>query len=104
VLVLQRKDVAELQREAAQGAISDYEVFMAQNRAIGHDKRGVKVFKRNDDGEEIYIDSPDVVELAYTAMGEPTARALPRQKLLDDDTPEISAQFQDWKREAVLGW
>jgi type I restriction enzyme M protein len=41
VLVLQRKDVAELQREAAQGAISDYEVFMAQKRAIGHDKRGV---------------------------------------------------------------
>ncbi len=104
VLILQKKDNAELLREKTQGRLNDYEIFMAQNRAIGHDKRGNKVFKRNDLGEEILIDSVDVVELAINSQGDATTRLMPRQKLLDDDTPVISQAFRGWKTDAVLGW
>ena len=40
VLLLQRKTVDDRARELRQGGVSDYEIFMAQVLAIGHDKRG----------------------------------------------------------------
>ena len=46
VLVLQRKTEAEMTKEAIQGSLNDYEIFMAEIKAIGHDKRNNKVFAR----------------------------------------------------------
>ncbi len=104
VLLLQRKSSTELIREKTQSSWNDYEIFMAQNRAIGHDKRGNKIFLRNDDGQELFFDSPDVVELSVNANGEAAKRALPRQKILNDDTPKIAEAFVQWKSEVILGW
>ena len=33
-----------------QRQIRDYEIFMAQVMAMGHDKRGNQTYKRNEDG------------------------------------------------------
>ncbi|MBD1943357.1 N-6 DNA methylase [Coleofasciculus sp. FACHB-712] len=55
VLLLQKKTEEEMNRETMQRQIRDYEIFMAQVNAIGHDKRGNKVYKRNEDGEEILV-------------------------------------------------
>lgn len=104
VLILQRKHEDELQRERVQGALNDYSIFMAENKAIGHDKRGNKLFVRNNDGELLFVDAPDVLELSRTAVGDATVRNRPRQKLVDDDTPIIAEEFLEWKSEAVLGW
>ncbi|MCA0028279.1 MULTISPECIES: N-6 DNA methylase [unclassified Mesorhizobium] len=104
VLLLQRKTQAELNREKLQNSLNDYSIFMAQNLSVGHDKRGNKVFLRNEEGEEILIDTPDVIELSHTADGEATTKPMPRQKILDDDTPEIATAFRTWKAQAVLGW
>jgi type I restriction enzyme M protein len=106
VLILQRKKEDELNREAIQGSMTDYEVFMAQVYAIGHDKRGNVVYKRNVDGEEIL--APALEERASildrTASGDPNVRQQPRQKIVDDDTPAIAGEFIEWKKSAVLGW
>jgi type I restriction enzyme M protein len=106
VLVLQRKTDADYRRESRQGGLSDYEIFMAQVHAIGHDKRGNTVFKRNEDGEEIWVpaDAAKAIALDRTAAGGATIRPLPRQKLVDDDTPRIAEDFLRWKSETVLGW
>ena len=45
VLVLQKKDDDEMRREAVQGQLNDYEIFMAQLTAVGHDKRGNTLYK-----------------------------------------------------------
>jgi len=37
VMILQRKDDEDMEREALQRKVGDYEVFMAQVRAMGHD-------------------------------------------------------------------
>jgi len=103
VLVLQRKTEKEMNQEAIQGQLRDYQVFMAQVRAIGHDKRGNTVFRRNDDGEEI-LEIADVTQFEHTATGNVTSRLRPKRKVIDDDTPAVASEFLDWKKEAVLGW
>ncbi|WP_084511968.1 N-6 DNA methylase [Geothrix fermentans] len=103
VLILQRKTEEEMTKEALQGSLSDYEIFMAEIKAIGHDKRNNKVFKRDEDGQEILI-SPKISHMEHTANGKGTVRHAPRLKVLDDDTPEVAAEFLTWKIEKVLGW
>lgn len=106
VLVLQRKSAEEMRREALQRRLDDYEVFMAQLTAVGHDKRGNTLYRRNDEGEEILAPAEAEETQLYetTSTGEVTMRLLPRQKVVDDDTPLVAEEFLSWKREAVLGW
>ena len=103
VLILQRKEDAEIAR-ALRGDLADYDIFMAQLEAMGHDKRGNTVYKRNEDGEEILspVQPPNLIE--FTSSGEATARLLARQKVVDDDTPLVADEFLDWKAQVVLGW
>lgn len=107
VLVLQRKTEREINREAKQGRLTDYQIFMAEVDAIGHDKRGNTLFRRNEDGEEILVPSEDdetIAVLERVASGDASVRSLPRQKVLEDDTPFIADEFLKWKQEVVLGW
>ena len=100
VVVLQKKTDAEVTR-----GIGDYSVFMAEVHAIGHDKRGNTVYKRNAEGEEILVDPPvNVRRMDATADGAVSVRPLPRVKVEDDDTGAVAAEFLDWKKEEVLGW
>jgi len=103
VLILQRKSEQEMQQEAIQRNMRDYEIFMAQVNAIGHDKRGNNTYRRNEDGEEILV-PVNVTRVEHTAAGQAMARPLPRRKELDDDTPLIADDFLEWKNGAVLGW
>ena len=102
VLILQKKS----EREINQGIMPDYEIFMAQVKAIGHDKRGNILYRRNEEGEEILVPSdPESIPLIErTATGTVTARPLPRQKVEDDDTELVANEFIAWKKEVVLGW
>lgn len=105
VLVLQRKTEAEMNAEAIQGQLSDYDIFMAQVHAIGHDKRGNKLYRRNVDGEEILLPMEEATELfEFDIDGNPTRRRLRPQKIEDDDTPQVATEFLNWKQEVVLGW
>jgi len=105
VLILQRKTELEIVQEKIAGTMRDYEIFMAQVFAIGHDKRGNRLFRRNEDGEEILLpdERADVI-LERTAEGIATKRKLPAQKIPDDDTPMIAKEFLEWKNRVVLGW
>jgi type I restriction enzyme M protein len=107
VMILQRKTEEDMEREAIQRQLQDYEIFMAQVRAMGHDKRGNMTYKRNEDGELILSpsDDRDQTELfEQTADGDLTKRPIARQKIVDDDSPLVAKEFLDWKRTAVLGW
>jgi len=102
VLILQKKTEEEINR----GTMPDYEIFMAQVKAVGHDKRGNTVYRRNEEGEEILVPAdPETIPLIErTATGEGTARPLPRQKVEDDDTEFVADEFIAWKKQVVLGW
>lgn len=102
VLILQKKT----EKEINQRTFSDYEIFMAQVKAVGHDKRGNTVYRRNEEGEEILLpaDPASIPLIERTATGEGVTRPLPRQKVEDDDTDFVAAEFIDWKKQVVLGW
>lgn len=106
VLVLQKKSEIEITKERIQGQLDDYDIFMAQVRAVGHDKRGNNVFRRNEDGEEILVpqDPDKATILERTASGQATARPLKPMKVSDDDTPYVAEDFLAWKSGVVLGW
>ena len=102
VLILQKKTEEEINR----GTMPDYEIFMAQVKAVGHDKRGNTVYRRNEEGEEILVpgDPESIPLIERTATGEGTARPLPPQKVEDDDTNLVADEFIDWNKQVVLGW
>lgn len=106
VLILQKKTDAEMVREAKQGQLSDYEIFMAELRAMGHDKRGNTVFRRNEEGEIILVPEDDSrpVQLSRQSDGGATAKPMRQVKLPDDDTLLVAEEFLEWKEEAALGW
>lgn len=106
ILVLQKKTSKENHKEERQRQLDDYEVFMAQALAVGHDKRGNTIYKRNEDGEELLFPSDgDGTELfQLDARGGAVRKVLRSSKQVDDDSPIIASEFLQWKKLAVLGW
>jgi type I restriction enzyme M protein len=105
VLVLQKLLPDDTKTIQLLKQFGDYNVFMADVKAIGHDKRGNKIFKRNEDGEEILIEAAGRhVRMDSTASGEASIRPMPRQRVPDDDTPVVARDFINWKQQEVLGW
>lgn len=90
VLFLQKKTSAE--RDAAVNG-EDYEVFMAIAESVGKDRRGVPIYKRDEDGAELLFD--DIKEvLSYDSYGKTklSTRKI-RVKRIDDDLPNISKKY-----------
>lgn len=106
ILVLQRKTDDEMRKEERQRHLDDYEIFMAQTLAIGHDKRGNVLHERNEDGEEILYpaEGEETGLFEFGVHDEITKRLLAPVKRVDDDTPTVADEFLSWKRTAVLGW
>jgi type I restriction enzyme M protein len=105
VLVVQKKTDEEIAKEAAHG-LRDYDIFMAEVRAIGHDARGNAVYKRDENGKDLLFPPATGIQrkVERTATGLVTGRSLPPEKRRDDDTVQVADEFLKWKRKAVLGW
>lgn len=106
VLILQRKTEEEMLKEIKQNQLSDYEIFMAQIQAMGHDKRGNTIYLRDEEGQELlFPQEGDETQLyEFDSKDQITVRVLPRVKRVDDDTPEVAEEFLQWKKEAAWGW
>lgn len=98
VLILQKKDKSQKQKEKDEGVTPDYNIFMAMLEKIGHDKRGNTIFKRDNEGNEILI--PDLVG-AITASGDNTTL---KKKVEDDQTVEVPSVFAAWKKQEGIKW
>ena len=92
--------------EIKQNKLDDYEIFMAELQAMGHDKRGNTIYRRDEDGQELLFpqeeDGPQLFDISSSEQV--TMRNLPRMKKIDDDTPEVADEFLKWKKEVVWGW
>lgn len=99
VLFLQKKTDAE--RDAAVNG-EDYEVFMAIAETVGKDRRGVPIYKRDEDGAELLFDSIKEV-LLYDKNGNTKLNSRKiRIKKLDDDLPVITESFHEFKQKSSL--
>ena len=105
VLFLQKKTVEQKAREATTGQMADYNIFMAMVERVGHDKRGNPLFKRDVEGNEILApDTDTIMVLGETGEGDRTVSHERKSKVPDDQTTDVPAIFDGWKRREGIAW
>ena len=105
VLILQKKTQEQKDKEEKSGQMADYNIFMAMVEKVGHDKRGNPLFKRDQEGNEILFPvTNSALVLDKTGDGQHTVAHEQREKVYDDQTPDVPVIFAEWKREEGLGW
>lgn len=93
ILILQKKTEAEKLADL-KGSLQPYNIFMAKVDKVGHDKRGVNTYVRDENGDEILVESGKMDK-----DGNPELDKVP-----DDQTLDIPTMFEAWKCEEGLGW
>ena len=103
VLILQKKTPDTTNEERYSGIMSPYSIFMAMVEKIGHDKRGNTLFKRDEDGSEIW-EYPNMLEIDESAEGDITYKAEPPNRIIDDQSREVPTVFNRWKQLEGITW
>jgi len=93
VLFLQKKSVSEM--EAAVNG-EDYDVFMAIVEKVGKDRRGVPIYKRDEDGAELLFDITKQVLLSDKNGNQIIREYKNRAKKIDDDLLQVFLDYSDF--------
>ena len=98
MLLLRRLSDAEVASVGRRGL--DYPIFMAVTEKIGHDKRGNVFYRRDDKGDDILVEQDVPVRDIDEHTGEEVlTRVLVRERVIDDDLPEIALAYRQWLTE-----
>jgi len=104
ILILQKKTQKEIDREEKSREIIDYNVFMTMIDNIGHDKRGGKIFKRDEEGNIILIEKENTIK-EKDAEGNLTYRKeVEQEKVVNDQTVHVAEIFAKWKKQEGISW
>lgn len=104
ILILQKKTQKEIDREEKSREIIDYNVFMTMIDNIGHDKRGSKIFKRDEEGNIILIEKENIIK-EKDAEGNITYRKeVEQEKVINDQTVHVAEIFAKWKKQEGISW
>ena len=72
----------------------EYKVFMAIVEKVGKDRRGVPVYRKDQDGAELLFENVKQW-LSTDDMGQPVVKERKeRVKMIDDDLPRVSAAYR----------
>ena len=100
LLILQKKTLREMELEKAARQKADYPVFLALANHVGHDKRGNRIYVRDEDGNERMVTKtvrrPEVRDGVTVYHQYETT-----EKQVDDTTEQIAQAFRHWLREVV---
>lgn len=96
VLMVRRLDADE-EAWFRSGSILDYKIFMAICDHVGHDKRGITTYVRDEDGYPIVRDQTTAVT-GLVASDEENAHSS-KERVIDDDTMAIADAFLEWRRD-----
>jgi len=104
ILFLQKKTKAEIADEEKSRQIIDYDIFMTMIDHIGHDKRGGKIFKRDEKGNVVMIEVEELVK-EKDADGNLIARKeVTQEKIVNDQTIHVADVFTKWKTLQGIAW
>ena len=106
VLILQKKAQEEINEERYTRRIAPYNIFMAMVEKVGHDRRGNTLFKRDKDGNEVWVPEENASPINYrNAEGAIVDVQTERKtRVIDDQSRDIPQLFADWKREEGIRW
>lgn len=96
LLFLQKKTAEEMLVPYDQ---EEYDVFMAIVEKVGKDRRGVPIFKKDDDGAELLFDDIKEWIVQQESGKELVKQRKVRIKRLDDDLPDVVAAYCQFKEE-----
>jgi type I restriction enzyme M protein len=104
ILFLQKKTKKEIAEEEKTREIIDYDIFMTMIDHIGHDKRGSKIFKRDEKGNNIMLEVEELVR-EMDAEGNLIARKeVTQEKIVNDQTIHVEKVFTKWKTKQGIAW
>ena len=106
MLILQKKTQEEINEERYARQINPYNIFMAMVEKVGHDKRGNTLFKRDKDGNEIWVSEESTSSVNYeNAEGAIADIQIERKtRVIDDQSREVPRIFAKWKKEEGIRW
>jgi type I restriction enzyme M protein len=106
VLILQKKTQEEINEERYARQIAPYNIFMAMVEKVGHDKRGNTLFKRDRDGNEIWVSEERTSSVNYENFEGAIADIQTERKtrVIDDQSREVPRIFAQWKKEEGIPW
>ena len=106
VLLLQKKTNEEINEEQYARGINPYNIFMAMVEKVGHDKRGNTLFKRDTEGNEIWVPEENTAPVNYenAEAASATVQIERKTRVIDDQTREVPHLFNQWKREEGIAW
>jgi type I restriction enzyme M protein len=105
ILITHKKTEKEKSKEDKSGQMADYNIFMAMVERVGHDKRGNPIFKRDKQGNEILVpENKDTILVDHIADGTRTSQTMSKTKVLDDQTEQVPAVFDNWKKREGIAW
>lgn len=92
VLILRRKSDQEKLMESMSGQMRPYQIFMANVKKVGKDRRGNIIYKKDEKGREIvrrdlYKEYAESTILDFLPVVETTGR------IVDDELPEVARQY-----------
>ncbi len=104
ILFLQKKTKEEIADEEKSRQIIDYDIFMTMIDHVGHDKRGGKIFKRDEKGNIVMIEVEELVK-EKDADGNLIARKeITQEKIVNDQTIHVADVFSKWKTKQGIAW
>ncbi len=101
LLFLRKK--TEEERLAAANGREDYEVFMAIAEAVGKDRRGQPIYRRDDDGAEILFDGEKKTLVFQPDGSTKVVTRRVKEKHLADDLPEIAKAYAKFLKKGGRG-
>lgn len=98
-MVLMRRLSVEEEKLAEQVGL-DYPVFMAVAEAIGHDKRGVVIWRQLPDGSDALVKRVEtIVEIDQVTGNEVLRDVEITERQVDDELPEVAVAYREWLKD-----
>lgn len=95
-MVLARRLTADEQKQARERQL-EYPVFRAVAEKVGHDKRGNLIYRRTPEGEDVVISRTEtLIDVAAEDGGEYLKDVEVKERLVDDELPEVARAYQQW--------
>lgn len=104
ILFLQKKTKAEIAEEEKSRQIIDYDIFMTMIDHIGHDKRGGKIFKRDEKGNIVMIEVAELIKEKDADGNLVVRKEVTQEKIVNDQTIHVAGVFSKWKTKQGIAW
>ena len=104
ILFLQKKKQSEIDEEEKTRQIVSYPIFMTMIDRIGHDKRGGRIFKRDEKGNIIMRETEDIVKEKDITGKVVIRKEVNQEKVVNDQTVHVAGVFKKWKIQQGIAW